>query len=428
VELAYSYQKRATTRVNDFIQLVRTQRVADPSTADVRVMTLHQAKGLEFDIVVLPDLDTKLIGQPPPFVTRRDTPTGPVQRVCRYAGASIQALLSDDIQKMFRDATDRAVSESLCVLYVALTRAIHALHMIIAPSSKSERKLPVTAAGLLRAALSDGSPLPGNTLVYETGQPDWYVESVTAAARATAKQVVATEPVLLGGVRLADSHSVARRDLTASSPSRLEGGRRVKLADRLGVGAKDGMQYGTLIHAWMEQVGWLDEGLPEIERLRQAASQLDTTGLDVDAQIAQFLSTLQQPNVSRLLSRASYAPPITLPFPPRLSAELAATPLQLKLHHERRIALLEGDSILTGNIDRLVLMMRGDKIVAADVIDFKTDRIVAKQETEVEKKVGFYRPQLVAYRRAVSKMLRLEESRISARLLFVGPDLVRSVD
>ena len=44
-------------------------------------------------------------------------------------------------------------------------------------------------------------------------------------------------------------------------------------------------------------------------------------------------------------------------------------------------------------------MMRGDKIVAADVIDFKTDRIrLTKQETDVEKKVGFYRPQLVAYR------------------------------
>ena len=60
---------------------------------------------------------------------------------------------------MFRDAAERDVSESLCVLYVALTRTIHALHMIIAPSAKSEKTLPRTAAGLLRAALSDGSPL-----------------------------------------------------------------------------------------------------------------------------------------------------------------------------------------------------------------------------------------------------------------------------
>ena len=72
VELAYDFQHRATTRVDDFVQLVKTQRVADPSTADVRVMTLHQAKGLEFDIVVLPDLDTRLIGQADAFVVHRD--------------------------------------------------------------------------------------------------------------------------------------------------------------------------------------------------------------------------------------------------------------------------------------------------------------------------------------------------------------------
>ena len=38
-------------------------------------MTVHQAKGLEFDIVVLPELDVPLIGQPPPFVVHRQTPT-----------------------------------------------------------------------------------------------------------------------------------------------------------------------------------------------------------------------------------------------------------------------------------------------------------------------------------------------------------------
>ena len=108
-------------------------------------------------------------------------------------------------------------------------------------------------------------------------------------------------------------------------------------------------------------------------------------------------------------------------------AELTSEPTRLEVYNERRIALLDGDSILTGNIDRLVLMFHGDKIVAADLIDFKTDRIETEQAKAVEAKVDFYLPQLAAYRRAVSKMLRLEESRISARLLFVGPDLVKCV-
>ena len=57
VELAYEYQPASTLRTDDFVRLVEQRQVADPSSADVRVMTIHQAKGLEFDIVVLPELD-----------------------------------------------------------------------------------------------------------------------------------------------------------------------------------------------------------------------------------------------------------------------------------------------------------------------------------------------------------------------------------
>ena len=427
VELAYGFQRRATTRVDDFVQLVKTQRVADPSTADVRVMTLHQAKGLEFDIVVLPDLDTKLIGQADAFVVHRADPTGPVQRVCRYASADVQKLLPDDLRQMFRDAAERDVNESLCVLYVALTRAKHALHMIIAPSSKSEKALPRTAAGLLRAALSDGSPLAPETVVYENGEPDWFRQIDPTRSGTTLKPDAAVEVPTPLIVQLASSPSRGARGLISSSPSRLEGGSHVKLADRWGVGVSAGKQFGTLIHAWMEQIQWLDDGLPDANQLRQTASQLDTANLDIDTRMSEFLAMLKRPNVSRLLSRANYAKPLDLPLPPTVLAELASAPTRLEVHTERRIAMRDGDSILTGNIDRLVLIFHGDKIVAADLIDFKTDKIAPEKGATVENKVDFYLPQLAAYRRAVSKMLRLNESRISARLLFVGPDVVKSV-
>ena len=57
VELAYGFQPLATLRTADFQRYVELKGVADPTTAEVRVMTVHQAKGLQFDIVVLPDLD-----------------------------------------------------------------------------------------------------------------------------------------------------------------------------------------------------------------------------------------------------------------------------------------------------------------------------------------------------------------------------------
>ncbi|HEY6565152.1 MAG TPA: 3'-5' exonuclease, partial [Pirellulaceae bacterium] len=141
VGLAYQYDAAATSRPNDFVTFVGTAKVRDPIAAAVRVMTIHQAKGLEFDIVVLSDLDADLIGQRSSLVVGRPAPTEPIDRVCRYCNQTLRNLLPATWQRMFRESEDQDVAESLCVLYVAMTRAVHALHMIVAPSSKSEKVL-----------------------------------------------------------------------------------------------------------------------------------------------------------------------------------------------------------------------------------------------------------------------------------------------
>ncbi|TXT33651.1 MAG: UvrD/REP helicase, partial [Planctomycetota bacterium] len=51
VKLADGFQPSATLRPSDFVEFVREERVADPSGDRIRVMTVHQAKGLQFDIV-----------------------------------------------------------------------------------------------------------------------------------------------------------------------------------------------------------------------------------------------------------------------------------------------------------------------------------------------------------------------------------------
>jgi len=82
---------------------------------------------------------------------------------------------------------------------------------------------------------------------------------------------------------------------------------------------------------------------------------------------------------------------------------------------------------MTGSIDRLVLMRQGGKVVAADVIDFKTDEIGSDGESTVRDRTEFYRPQVEAYQRAVSKMYRIESERIVGRLLFLSAGIVRSL-
>ena len=128
--------------------------------AAVRVMTVHQAKGLEFDMVVLPELEVDPVGQPPAFVAHHPDVTGPPIG-CAAMPRKPSAAAPGRWQQMFTDATDAAVSESLCVLYVAMTRAVHALHAIIAPSKPKEGpccgRLPGCSRGTQRwAARSAG--------------------------------------------------------------------------------------------------------------------------------------------------------------------------------------------------------------------------------------------------------------------------------
>ena len=57
VELARAFEEGGGGRLAEFVRRVRTERVENPRTAQVRVMTVHGAKGLEFDRVIVADLD-----------------------------------------------------------------------------------------------------------------------------------------------------------------------------------------------------------------------------------------------------------------------------------------------------------------------------------------------------------------------------------
>ena len=217
VEVAYGYEPMATLRTTDFLRYVELERVADPTAADVRVMTVHQAKGLQFDIVVLPDLDALFTGQSDAFVVGQPSPTEPINCVCLYRKESIQKLLPAELQRLFEEETRQSIEEALCVLYVAVTRTIHGLYMIVKPSTKSEKNLPKSAAGLVRAALSDGQRLAGGEVAFRGGDRRWYERTkLRPDTRAVGATVAADLPVALAPMP-ADS----RLELT--SPSQLEG-------------------------------------------------------------------------------------------------------------------------------------------------------------------------------------------------------------
>ncbi|MEC7555550.1 MAG: UvrD-helicase domain-containing protein [Planctomycetota bacterium] len=416
VRLATRYDHQATLRPAAFDRFVQNERFNDPSTDRVRVMTIHQAKGLEFDVVILPELDARLAGRSDLLAAQRPDPTAPPDRVLRTRSQDIRPALDDDIKAVYQADRNRDATEALCVMYVAMTRARYALHMLIPPSGKTEKTLPPSAAGLLRAALCGNDTVAPGQVLAERGDPDWHREVELAPPPPPDDTPLDLQLTPITGSR--------RRGRGRRAPSGLEGSSMTDVAAVFEIGSTANREHGTLIHAWLEAIEWADE-IPDNDRLELIARRQQIHVDDLADRADRFRDQLQQPELAQLLTRESYSDASFLPLDKDITTTLAAGELEVEVHCEYPFAINRDGEILNGTIDRLVLLYSGKEIVAADTIDFKTDHVDG--EAQIDAKVEFYRGQLEAYRDAVGEIFQLDQSRIATRLAFLGAGRIASV-
>ena len=118
----------------EFVRRVRTERVENPRAAQVRVMTVHGAKGLEFDRVILADLDRGLSTGGSDKVKVQVLPEEnrtvilPSEDEAGFLG------MEDLVEKV----KGEEFMEALSVLYVGLTRAKRELEVVVGGPRKKE--------------------------------------------------------------------------------------------------------------------------------------------------------------------------------------------------------------------------------------------------------------------------------------------------
>ncbi|HTU23790.1 MAG TPA: UvrD-helicase domain-containing protein, partial [Pirellulales bacterium] len=323
VSLAYTFGQRAGVRPGLFAAYVREKKVEDPTATQVRVMTIHQAKGLEFDIVVLPELHGNLKGKPPELAVGRRRPIDPIELVCRNADATVRALLPPRFQKIFEIWPREAVGESLCLLYVAMTRAVHALHILVAPTTKTKKgeagAFPKTFAGILRSALCAGRPLEARTVAHEHGDRNWNRAEDRSVESKTSVNAPAVDPT---PQPIALRTSGRSRTWERRSPSELEGGMLVRIGNVLRLGQAS-FARGSLWHAWLERIEWLDEPPTEQESFRAIGRSL-AAGLDGERELAAFWQTVVEGPARAWLCRSAYDDPRSLGLPAALEKTLKA--------------------------------------------------------------------------------------------------------
>lgn len=413
VERGYRVSAADHTRTADFIEFVEQTRVPDPSAAQVRVMTVHKSKGLEFDIVVLPFMDF-LAGRPPAYIVGRDNPTGPIQVVCHYMDSVKREWMPTQIQRAFERDAEYRIHEMLSVIYVSMTRARHGLHIIANHKTTPNHK---SAIGLIMGALKveyDPKKSDAGQVLWSNGDPNWEfpVEPPPGLDKVVKKQVPGREAAdesAVDPVRFSKSRN--RRPLSWESPSSREGSSTINVGQLLRLeNNRDARIAGSLLHSCFEQVHWLDDWKLDEEALRIRLRGIIGSNPDrINATIAEFKTVLENPNLKHLLSRAFYSTP-------------AIQDSTTAVVNERKFAVRVDDRILNGSIDRLVITSTGGDIQSADIVDFKTDSLTAGDASAVRRRTEIYRPQLMAYRDAVSHIYRLPMEQITARLMYVAID------
>ena len=339
----------------------------------VQVMTIHKAKGLTFDITIVPDLESKRLDQArkESLHTRRSE-NGEVEWIMDLPGKDL-CQADEPLAAAVADARSEGCYESFCKLYVALTRPSHGLYVITSKPSGESRNFP----RLLTDTLAEGEAKPFEDgtaqVVFEEGNFDWV----------KAKEVESPKLIPVPELNSASrSHArLAKRRASGHGPVVLSGAQLFALRE------PDAISFGLAVHKVFEQIEWAGkEALAKLESLREKMP-------------AEAVDEVEQCLVDEALAK-----------------RLAKPNSDVELWRERPFDVVLGDELISGVFDRVHLF--ADR---AEIIDFKTEKAG-------EEAADRHRPQLQLYRSALAKLTGLEESAISSQLLFTHTHSLLDVD
>ena len=323
---ALSYERTSVPSLTGFIEWLRTddleiKRKIDSASDQIRVMTVHGAKGLEAPIVILPET-----GNRPVRINDQIIPVGG-QPIWKPKSADVFGPISDQLQSM----RDDQEAERLRLLYVAMTRAEK---WLIVAAAGDEEDVAKGWYGIVDETLDLlNAPTDEHTGIRRFEEGNWHDQPLLSKPPKQSNQVQ-LEPYFSTPIPL---YPLAEAVL---SPSDLGGAKVVG-----GSGEDDlekALAFGSAVHQLLEVL----PALPAAERA-PAAQRMAHAALPEDAEraVKQAMAILSDPVLEKLFDGGA----------------LAEVPLTAEIGGRR----------LHGIID--LLIVAENKVTA---IDFKSNRVV----------------------------------------------------
>ena len=389
----------------------------DESANVVRLMTIHQAKGLEFPVVIIPDLHREPIRRENSFILDRHK--GLTVRIPDGRGQTVRGALFNELRQRNRW---REEFESMRLLYVAATRAEDRLIFSAAVAQKDLKNLTSTDREQWLAwiwqALELGEHAQSGVLEFgddvqfqvvvdrewqtrASGSPPSAVEETEAKAIDPARPLAELFPLL---EPLAPDRGQVLRRFSVTQLINFQRCARQYYFDRMlrAPGAEERAVWndaeapeppanltatlkGAVIHRFCET---FREGDDAEMRLRasfedvvsQRQSELAGRAFDIDTEqaVRELMPLAQNYLASKVFQRTSQASRVTVEDSQSAVPNPQSEP---GLWSELRFRLRRPLGILTGTIDKLLITPAANgQGVDVEIIDFKTNRFRAQPQ------------------------------------------------
>jgi ATP-dependent exoDNAse (exonuclease V) beta subunit len=403
LNMAQSFDQNGSRNIDLFIDFARRAEASKGAMeSSIRAMTIHGSKGLTFDMVIMPDLGGGSLNNTGGFRSENgielykslaksglgfDWVLAKPKKFLQEADPFLSCMLTSD--------EEASAFESLCKFYVGMTRPARALYLFSEPynpNSSSKNFIYLLSDTLSMDSTIEqevidktnhliGQRESGFELAYCSGSPEWWLEREVSSSQRERREVF-------------DHRNFGKRkyrNLSKSKPSDKEQGG-LEAGELLGVQANTGKEIGTEVHSLFEKLKWWDEKTNLSNWLDQKGTGISKQAMDI-------------------FSRAMVAPEVMKIF------SLPAQKSEVWI--ERSFVYQKEGKMVQGIFDRVVLSLsESDQIMAAEIIDFKTDR--PGKDVGLDQLVDRYRGQLESYRSALVRLTGLPEDKIRMTLLFTS--------
>jgi hypothetical protein len=385
-DAAAAAEERGENDIDLFLrQLAALNLREHDNPGQVAVMTIHKAKGLDWDVVIVTDLEGKTLMERRGGLEVHRRENGEIAWVFDMPPSEL-AQFDPALAQRITLSKEASAFERLCVLYVGLTRAKTALYVVTHPAKGESKNFPRLLAETL-----DGTPEPikiGESdfiRAWESGDPSWIHHTNPTRRPSAPAQTLSVIP--------AEERSVAAQ--TASLQPSAEKTRQIQ-GDALLAQDRHQRDLGTELHAALSQIEWWDQGTPPV---------LKAGSTDLSEEAERSVTAIFADTSARKL----FSPPT----------------VATKLWREMPFEILIDHHWISGRFDRVAVTLDpSGKAVAARVVDFKVISGLRDADAFREQ----HKPQMTTYRQVVARLWKLPINAVTTTLVAISTQGSSSVD